>query len=72
MTEAEARIIVRSVTPAAVARWRAVDRAAVEIEGEVGRIVDPALAAALGRVAGQWSGIVPSLVVVLEAATGRR
>ena len=72
MTEAEARIIVRSVTPAAVARWRAVGRAAVEIEGEVGRIVDPALAAALGRVAGQWSGTLPAVVVVLEAATGRR
>ena len=72
MTREDALIIVRSVTPAAVARWRAVGRAAVEIEGEVGRIVDPALAAALGRVAGQWSGTLPAVVVVLEAATGRR
>ena len=72
MTREDALIIVRSVTPAAVARWRAVGRAAVEIEGEAGRIVDPALAAALGRVAGQWGGTLPAVVVVLEAATGRR
>jgi hypothetical protein len=71
VTETEARIIVRSVTPAAVARWRAVGRAGVEIKGEVGRILDAPLAAALGRVAGQWSGTLPAVVTVLEAATGR-